>query len=49
MKFEGKKAEEIKKITGRPSSNAVYVAMNGCRRQLKTLIEEHPAFNTLNL
>jgi len=49
LKFEGKKAEEIKKITGKPSSNSVYAAMHGCRKRLKKIIEKHPEFKTLNL
>lgn len=49
LKFEGKKAEEIKKITGKPSSNSVYAAMHACRKSLKQIIEKHPEFKTLNL
>lgn len=49
LKFEGKKADEIKKMMGKPSSNSVYVAMNGCRKQLKKLIEAHPDFSTLQM
>ncbi len=48
LKFEGKKAEEIRKIMDRHSTNAVFVAMHGCRIKLKKLIEAHPEFNTLN-
>jgi len=49
LKFEGKKAEEIKKITGKPSSNSVYAAIHGCCGQLKKLIKKHPEFKTLYL
>lgn len=47
LKFEGKKAKEIAEITGRASSNAVFVAMLSCRKKLKTFIETHQDFNTL--
>jgi len=49
LKFKGKRAEEIRKITGKPSLNSVYVAMHGCREQLKKLIEKDSRFNTLKL
>lgn len=49
LKFEGKKAKEIAKITGKPSSNAVFVAMHTCRKKLETYITSHPEFSTLGL
>lgn len=49
LRFEGKKSKEIAEIMDRASSDAVNVAMFGCRRRLEDCIKNNPEYNRLKV